>query len=141
MDELSKKEKWASFLLRFSLAFALIWSGFANVAVPQAPPTDLEAHTVNVFSWFESIYPYYLSIVELIFGVAILVGFLTRICSSLTALLYLFYTFLEVTTVPWGLFSSAWVHFAFFLLALATVFHGAPHWSLDSLLSNHHARV
>lgn len=130
----TRREKWACFIFRLALGFALVWSGFANLAVPQAPPTDLEAHTVNVFSWFELIYPYYLSIAELVLGVAIIVGFLTRIFAVITALLFLFYTFLEATTVPWGLFSSAWVHFAFFLLALAMIFHGAPYWSLDALL-------
>ena len=114
----SKKEKWGSFLLRLSLAFGLLWSGFAILAIPGAPPTDLAQYTTHVFSWFEMIYPYYLGIVGLIVGVAILIGFLTRIFAVLAAVLLLFYTFLEVTTVPWGLFTSAWVHFTLFLLTL-----------------------
>ena len=133
----SKKEKWGSFLLRLSLAFGLLWSGFAILAVPGAPPTDLAAYTVHVFTWFEMLYPYYLGILVLIFGAAVLVGLFTRVFASLTALLYLFYTFLEITTVPWGTFTSAWIHFTFFILALSVIFHGAPHWSLDALLKEH----
>lgn len=136
----SKKEKWGSFLLRLSLGFSLLWSGFAVLAVPGAPPTDLLQYTTKVFYWFELVYPYYLGIVELVLGVAILLGLFTRVFAGLTALLYLFYTFLEITTVPWGVFTSAWVHFAFFILALSVVFHGAPYWSLDALLRDHHSK-
>ncbi|MEK6963416.1 MAG: DoxX family protein [Nanoarchaeota archaeon] len=135
----SKKEKWGSFLLRLSLGFALLWSGFAILAVPGAPATDLGTYTVNVFTWFEMIYPYYLGVAELVLGVGILVGLFTRVFAAITALLFLFYTFLEITTVPWGIFTSAWVHFAFFILTLSVVFHGAPYWSLDALLKNHHS--
>ncbi len=136
----SRKEKWGSFLLRLSLGFVLLWSGFAVLSVPGAPPTDLLQYTTRVFYWFELIYPYYLGIAELILGVAILVGLFTRVFATIAMLLFLLYTFLEATTVPWGVFTSAWTHFAFFILALSLVFHGAPHWSLDSLLRNHRAR-
>ncbi|HLD04618.1 MAG TPA: hypothetical protein VJG90_02765 [Candidatus Nanoarchaeia archaeon] len=133
----SKKEKWGSFLLRFALAFALLWNALGILAVPGVPPTDLKEYTTQSFYWFETIYPLYLGIIELILGAAILVGLFTRVFAGLTVLLYLFYTLLEITTVPWGVFTSAWIHLSLFFLALSLVFHGAPHWSLDALLYNH----